>query len=56
MEISWGAQKHLIGKTCIFVTPNPSSANAPYSIDDLIKFYDEMVSYRVRELFGLGIG
>lgn len=56
MEIPWGAQKHLIGKTRIFVTPNPSSANAPYSIDDLIKFYDEMVSYRVRELFGLGIG
>lgn len=56
LEINWGAQKHSIGKTLVFVTPNPSSANAPYSIDDLIKFYDEMVSYRVRELFGLGIG
>ncbi|MFQ5660757.1 MAG: mismatch-specific DNA-glycosylase [Gammaproteobacteria bacterium] len=53
--IPWGAQKHTIGKTRVFVTPNPSPANAQYSLDDLIRFYNEMVSYQIRELFGLGI-
>lgn len=48
--ITWGAQKNLVGKTHVFVTPNPTQA----SVEDLIKLYDEMVSYRIRELFGLG--
>ena len=52
-EIPWGLQKHVIGKARIFVTPNPSPANAQYSLDDLVKYYNEMVSYQVRELFGL---
>jgi len=55
-EIPWGRQKYYIGKTRVFVTPNPSPANAHYSIEDLIQFYNEMVSYQVRELFGLGTG
>ena len=55
IEIPWGAQKQIIGKTRVFVTPNPSPANAQYSLDDLIKFYNEMVSFQVREAFGLGI-
>jgi TDG/mug DNA glycosylase family protein len=54
-EIPWGLQKYAIGKSHVFVTPNPSPANARYSIEDLIKFYNEMVSYQVREKFGLGI-
>ncbi|OGT66547.1 MAG: hypothetical protein A3I13_05190 [Gammaproteobacteria bacterium RIFCSPLOWO2_02_FULL_47_50] len=53
-EIPWGVQKYFIGKTHVFVTPNPSPANARYSIEDLIKFYNEMVSYQIRELFGFG--
>ncbi|MBF8269498.1 MAG: mismatch-specific DNA-glycosylase [Gammaproteobacteria bacterium] len=53
-DIPWGAQKYLIGKSRIFVTPNPSPANAQYSLADLSKYYDAMVSYRIRELFGLG--
>ena len=56
ITIPWGAQKYLIGKSRVFVTPNPSPANAQYSLDDLIKYYDAMVSYRIRELFGLGMG
>lgn len=56
MDIPWGIQKHMIGRSHVFVTPNPSSANAPYSVDDLIRFYDDMVSFRVRELFGMGSG
>ena len=55
IEIPWGVQKHSIGKTRVFVTPNPSPANARYSIEDLAGFYNAMVSYQVRELFGVGI-
>lgn len=53
-EIPWGEQKHSIGKIHVFVTPNPSPANARYSIADLVRFYNELVSYQVRESFGLG--
>jgi len=51
---SWGPQKTRIGKTKVFVTPNPSPANAQFSIEALIGYYDGMVSYRIREQFGLG--
>ncbi len=54
MKSSLGIQKQKIGKTHVFVTPNPSPANAKFSLDDLIRSYDEMVSYRIREAFGLG--
>ena len=53
IDIPWGSQKHMIGRSHVFVTPNPSSANAVFSIDDLIKFYDSMVSFRMRGLFGV---
>lgn len=53
-DIRWGAQKFHVGKTGVFVTPNPSPANAAYSLDDLIRFYNEMVSCRIRDQFGLG--
>ena len=49
-----GAQKHSIGKTRVFVTPNPSPANAKFSLDDLVRYYNDMVSFQVREAFGLG--
>jgi len=54
-EVPWGAQKLQIGTTRVFVTPNPSPANAQFSTDDLINYYNEIVSYRIREQFGLGI-
>jgi double-stranded uracil-DNA glycosylase len=53
-KIPLGRQKYLIGKTHVFVTPNPSPANAQYSVDDLIKYYNEIVSYQIKEAFGLG--
>ena len=53
-KIVLGVQKHTIGKTRVFVTPNPSPANARFSLDDLVRHYNEMVSYRIREAFGLG--
>lgn len=49
-----GPQKNAIGKTQVFVTPNPSPANAKFSLDDLVRYYNELVSFRMREAFGLG--
>jgi len=54
LKILLGEQKQSIGKTRVFVTPNPSPANARFSLDDLIKHYNEMVSFRIREAFGVG--
>lgn len=54
IEVPVGVQKHAIGNIRVFVTPNPSPANAKYSLDDLVRYYNDMVSYRIREAFGLG--
>lgn len=54
IDVSPGAQKRLIGKSRVFVTPNPSPANAKFSLDDMIRYYNDLVSYQVREAFGLG--
>jgi double-stranded uracil-DNA glycosylase len=53
-KVSLGVQKQTIGKTRVFVTPNPSPANAKFSLDDLVRSYNDMVSYRIREAFGVG--
>lgn len=37
--ISWGEQERCIGNARIFVTPNPSPANAAFSLDELIFWY-----------------
>jgi len=37
--VDWGLQSCRIGCTQVFVTPNPSPANAAYSLDDLIDWY-----------------
>ena len=34
-----GLQKRSIGASWVFVTPNPSPANAAYSLDDLAEWY-----------------
>ena len=41
-EIDWGLQSHTIGRTRVFVTPNPSPANAVYSLDDLSRSYRQL--------------
>lgn len=53
-EVKLGAQTHAIGKSSIFVTPNSSPANAKYSLEDLIRYYNELVSYQIRVSIGLG--
>jgi TDG/mug DNA glycosylase family protein len=41
-----GIQKNTIGNSRIFVTPNPSPANAQYSIDDLSYWYKSLGELR----------
>lgn len=37
--LAWGAQTALVGSSRVFVTPNPSPANAAYSLADLVAWY-----------------
>lgn len=46
-----GLQQQTIGDTQVFVTPNPSPANATYSLDDLAAWYRRLKSLR-EELTG----
>ena len=46
-----GPQPHRIGETHVFVVPNPSPANAVYSVADLAGWYDRLAEFR-EELAG----
>lgn len=39
-DITWGLQARVALPMNVIVTPNPSPANAAYSLDDLIKWYN----------------
>lgn len=39
---SWGLQSLRIGTTRCYVTPNPSPANAVFSLQDLVAWYDAL--------------
>lgn len=41
-----GRQERTIGKTRLFVVPNPSPANAQYSMDDLVHWYHQLGQFR----------
>ena len=41
-----GLQQRTIGQTRIFVVPNPSPANAQYSLDDLVYWYRQLNELR----------
>jgi len=43
-NIEWGMQPLTIDQSRVFVTPNPSPANAVYSVDDLIDWYRKLKS------------
>lgn len=45
-RIDLGRQERLIGASRIFVLPNPSPANARYSLDDLIGWYRKLGEWR----------
>ena len=46
-----GRQQHKIGESHVFVVPNPSPANAVYSVSDLAGWYDRLAEFR-KELTG----
>jgi TDG/mug DNA glycosylase family protein len=41
-----GLQERRIGNSAVFVTPNPSPANAQYSLDDLVHWYQRLNDLR----------
>ena len=41
-----GQQERTIGETRIFVVPNPSPANAQYSLDNLVYWYQQLNEFR----------
>jgi TDG/mug DNA glycosylase family protein len=41
-RIDWGLQSFKINSSLVFVTPNPSPANAAYSLDVLIDWYNKL--------------
>ena len=44
-EVEWGAQEWTIGGARIFVTPNPSPANASYSLPVLTGWFDALADF-----------
>ena len=45
-KIALGLQPHTIGDSRVFVLPNPSPANARYSLQELTSWYDELSRLR----------
>lgn len=45
VKAPWGAQTWRVGKSRVYVTPNPSPANAAYSLDDLTKWYGKLARF-----------
>lgn len=45
-KIQLGLQQHQIGASRVFVVPNPSPANAQYSLDDLVYWYKQLGDLR----------
>lgn len=41
-NIIWGKQKFTIQDSIFYVTPNPSPANAAFSLDEIIRWYDKL--------------
>ena len=52
-SLELGLQSHTIGRSRVFVVPNPSPANAAYSLDTLVGWYQKLDSLR-HELRGDG--
>lgn len=54
LKVNPGVQRQYIGKSRVFVSPNPSPANAKFSLEDIVRSYNELVSFQIREAFGVG--
>ena len=44
-EVRWGMQRRTLGEACVYVTPNPSPANATYSLADLRRWYRRLARH-----------
>ena len=43
-NVPWGLQDLLIGQSKVFVAPNPSPANAVFSLEDLIGWFNQLAN------------
>lgn len=46
--LPWGEQAHPVGQSVVFVTPNPSPANAAYSLQDIVDWINALARLRAR--------
>ena len=53
-SIELGSQSHTIGRSRVFVVPNPSPANAAYSLDTLVGWYNALRDLRDGLIAGHG--
>ena len=44
-KIEWGPRRETIGHARVFVTPNPSPANASYALPDLVQWFDALAVF-----------
>ncbi len=47
-ELPWGEQAKCVEDARVYISPNPSPANASYSVADLIASYDGLAALRAR--------
>ena len=45
-HINWGRQRAAIGDAVCYVTPNPSPANAAFSLQELTRWYNKLAALR----------
>ena len=44
-RVAWGPQRGTIGRSRVFVTPNPSPANAAYSLSAIVQWFDALADF-----------
>ena len=44
-KVEWGPQPRTVGRARIFVTPNPSPANAAYGLPVLVRWFDALADF-----------
>ncbi|MEJ2061585.1 MAG: mismatch-specific DNA-glycosylase [Gammaproteobacteria bacterium] len=47
-EGEWGLQPETVGEAAVFVTPNPSPANAAFSLEVITGYYNELATLRAQ--------
>ncbi len=49
-DIEWGEQSFQISNSCVFVTPNPSPANAAFSLEVITEWYKKLYNVMKHEI------